>query len=52
MQKYKAEREQLPASDWAKAELAQAKENGITDGTAPRSYATREQVAVMVQRGK
>ena len=49
---YLASLEKLPASDWAAQELAQAKSNGITDGTAPQAYATREQVAVMVQRGK
>lgn len=49
---YLASLEKLPVSDWAAQELAKAKANGITDGTAPQAYATREQVAVMVQRGK
>jgi hypothetical protein len=49
---YLASLEKLPASDWAKEELAKAKANGITDGTAPQAYATREQVAVMIQRTK
>lgn len=49
---YLASLEKLPASDWAAQELAKAKANGITDGTAPQAYATREQVAVMIQRTK
>lgn len=43
-----AERDKLPASDWAKAGLEQAKAAGITDGTRPRGFATREEVALMV----
>lgn len=42
------EREKLPASDWAAERLLEAKSEGITDGTRPRSYATREEVALMV----
>lgn len=49
---YLASLEKLPPSDWAAQELAKAKANGITDGTAPQAYATREQVAVMIQRTK
>lgn len=45
-----AERAALPASDWAKEELERAKAAGITDGTRPRSWATREEAAIMVQR--
>lgn len=37
-------------SDWAKEEYAEAKEAGITDGTKPGGYATREQLAVMIIR--
>lgn len=37
-------------SDWAKEELAEAVKAGITDGTRPGGYATREQVAAMVLR--
>ena len=47
-----AERDKLPASDWAKAGLEQAKAAGITDGTRPRGFATREEVALMVAAGK
>ena len=37
-----------PASQWAQEGLEQAKANGITDGTRPRSLATREEVALMI----
>lgn len=47
-----AARDKLPASDWAKAGLEQAKAAGITDGTRPRGFATREEVALMVAAGK
>lgn len=42
----------VPASDWAKDELAAAVAAGITDGTRPGGYAKREEVAAMVLRGK
>lgn len=38
------------ASAWAKKELEEAKANGITDGTRPLGYATRQEVACMVVR--
>ena len=43
-----AERASLPASDWAAEGLELAKEHGITDATRPKSYATRQEVALMV----
>lgn len=43
-------RDKLPASDWAKDGLEKAKAAGITDGTRPRGFATREEVALMVQK--
>ena len=46
------ERDKLPVSDWAKDKLAQAVAAGITDGTRPRGFATREEVALMVAAGK
>lgn len=49
MDDYLARRAKLPASDWAKKNLAEAVEMGITDGTSPQSFATREQVALMVR---
>lgn len=42
-------RETVP-SHWAEAELQKAMEAGITDGTRPGGYATREEVAAMVFR--
>lgn len=37
-------------SKWAEQELSDAERSGITDGTRPRGYATREETAVMVER--
>ena len=37
------------ASDWARGLLVQAVERGITDGTRPQSFATRQEVALMVR---
>lgn len=45
-------RDKLPASDWAAEKLKQAVAAGITDGTRPRGWATREEVALMVAAGK
>lgn len=42
-------RETVP-SRWAEEELQKAMEAGITDGTRPGGYATREEVAAMVFR--
>lgn len=36
--------------DWAKAELREAIDLGITDGTRPKGYATRQEAAIMVLR--
>ena len=47
-----AARDKLPASDWAAENLERAKTAGITDGTRPRGFATREEVALMVAAGK
>lgn len=44
------QRSKLPPSDWAKDGLEKAKAAGITDGTRPRGFATREEVALMVQK--
>ncbi|MCL2368337.1 MAG: peptidoglycan recognition protein family protein [Oscillospiraceae bacterium] len=37
-------------SDWAEAELSQAITAGLTDGTRPGGYATREETALMALR--
>lgn len=36
--------------DWAKAEMREAIDLGITDGTRPKGYATRQEAAIMVLR--
>lgn len=50
MARWEAEKAALPASQWAQASLEQAKAKGITDGTRPRSMATWEEVALMVNK--
>lgn len=40
------------APEWAKKELEEAKEKGITDGTRPNDFATRAEVAAMIVRAK
>lgn len=39
-------------SDWAKDEWAEAIASQITDGTRPKGYATREEVAAMILRAE
>lgn len=46
------QRAKLPPSNWAKDQLAAAVAAGITDGSRPRSFATREEVALMVAASK
>lgn len=46
------QRADLPVADWAKAGLERAVEAGVTDGTRPQSYATRQEVALMVAAGR
>ncbi len=41
-----------PVSGWAVQLLERAKEQGITDGTRPQSFATRQEVAIMVAAGR
>ena len=48
LSRLEAERAKEPPSDWARVKLELARARGITDGTRPRSYATREEVALMV----
>lgn len=50
MDTYLAEKAKQPASAWARDELAEAKKKGITDATAPRAFATREEVVAMITR--
>lgn len=48
MDNYLERRGEKPASGWAGELLQQAKSAGITDGSRPQSFATREEVAVMI----
>ena len=45
-----SERDKMPASDWARDQLAAAVAAGITDGKRPQSHATRQEVAIMVRK--
>ena len=50
METYIADRNKKPVSDWAKNDVEKAKAAGITDGTMPQGFATREQVISMIAR--
>lgn len=52
MDVYLAERNKKSASDWAKTEIEKGISEGITDGTMPQGFATREQVVAMILRSK
>ena len=49
MDNWLARQAEKPVSDWAEKLLEEAKSRGITDGTKPRAFATREQVALMIR---
>ena len=42
------QRDKLPASDWAAEELKKAVADGITDGTRPQGWCTRQEAALMI----
>lgn len=50
MDNYLADRNKQPVNEWAKDDVEKAKAAGITDGTMPQSFATREQVISMIAR--
>ena len=50
IEEYEAEKAKKAVSSWAKTAWAEAKANGILDGTAPQSGTTREQIAVILSR--
>ena len=52
MERYRKERGALPVSDWAGEEMEAAVRDGITDGTRPQDFVTRQEAAVMVERGR
>lgn len=45
-----ANSQKTEASNWAQAAMQQAVANGVTDGQRPQAPATREEVAIMVDR--
>lgn len=49
MENYLSRRANMPPSDWAKNGMEEAMSMGITDGSSPQNFATREQVALMVR---
>ena len=51
MDTWLAQQAQQPASSWAKDTLAQAVSAGLTDGSRPQAFATRQEVATMVLAG-
>jgi len=54
MDNYLAEKNLLPSSEWSSqtGEFQAAIDAGITDGTAPQRFVTREQAAIMALRAK
>lgn len=50
MDTYLAERNNATVSDWAKKDWEKATAEGLTDGTMPQGFATREQVISMLNR--
>ena len=46
-EKMMAERDEKPVSEWAESLMAEAMAAGLTDGTRPGAYVTREQAALM-----
>ncbi|MEA4921603.1 MAG: C39 family peptidase [Clostridiaceae bacterium] len=52
MNVYLESRDKLPLSSYAKEYVDKAKADGISDGTSPRNFATREEVITMIMRAK
>lgn len=50
MEAYLAQRGREEASDWAGPEIEKAKSAGVTDGSRPKAFATREEVMAMIIR--
>ena len=50
IEEYEAQKAKFPVSSWAKVSWEKAKKKGVLDGTKPRSDATREQLAVILDR--
>ena len=52
MENWLARQEAKPVSEWARKLLDEARAGGITDGTRPQAFATRQEVAIMVAAGR
>lgn len=52
MARYRKELAELPGPGWGAAEMDRAVERGITDGTRPMDWATRQEVASMILRAE
>ncbi len=50
IEEYAAQQAAMPVSSWAESQWKDLTGRGIVDGTAPRSPATREQLAVILSR--
>lgn len=50
MDRYRAELAGKEPSDWAEAEIREAMELGITDGTRPQDICTRQEAILMIKR--
>lgn len=50
IKEYEAQKSKNAVDSWAKASWDKAKKTGIMDGTAPKSHATREQIAAILDR--
>ena len=52
LENWLARQEAKPVSEWARKLLDAARAEGITDGSRPQAFATRQEVAIMVASGK
>ena len=52
LENWLARQEAKPVSEWARKLLDEARAEGITDGSRPQAFATRQEVAIMVASGK
>ena len=52
LENWLARQEAKPVSEWARKLLDEARAGGITDGTRPQAFATRQEVAIMVAAGR
>ena len=50
IKEYEAQKSKGAVDSWAKTSWDKAKKKGVMDGTAPKSHATREQIAAILDR--